>query len=120
MPGKGAHSGLLNIPYDCTTAEFNLSVGSALEIQADYLREFGQGHQVNPASRELVHTLFRRAEPVSFNSASHSITNGTETVGNPGPNSIEPAVDPTADLGVAFCVWPICPTSRSITSADMK
>ena len=72
------------------------------EIQADYLREFGQGHQVNPASREVVHTLFRRAEPVSFDSASHSITNGTETVDNPGPNSIEPAVDPTADLARCF------------------
>jgi hypothetical protein len=73
-----------------------------LEIQADHLREFGQDRQVDPASREIVHALFARAEPVSFDSASHSITNGTETAGNPGPKSIEPAVGPTGDLARCF------------------
>jgi hypothetical protein len=34
--------------------------------------------------------------------ASHSITNGTETVGNSGPKSIEPPIDPTADLARCF------------------
>ena len=72
------------------------------EIQADHLCEFRQARQVDPASREIVHALFARAEPVSFDSASHSITNGTETVGNPGPKSIEPAIDPTADLARCF------------------
>ena len=71
------------------------------EIQADYLREFRQGHQVNPASREIVHARFARTDPVS-DSASHSITNGTETVGNSAPKSIEPAVGPNADLARCF------------------
>jgi hypothetical protein len=66
------------------------------EIQADYLHEFRHARQVDPASREIVHALFARAEPVSFDLASHSIANGTETVGNSGPKSIEPPIDPTA------------------------
>ena len=72
------------------------------EIQADYVHEFRHARHVDPASREVVHALFAPAEPVSFNSASHSITNGTETVGNSGPKSIEPAVDHTADLARCF------------------
>jgi hypothetical protein len=70
------------------------------EIQADYLHEFRHARQVDPASREIVHALFARAEPVGFDS--HSITNGTETVGNSGPKSIEPTIDPTADLARCF------------------
>ena len=72
------------------------------EIQADYLHEFRHARQVDPASREIVHALFARAEPVSFDLASHSIANGTETVGNSGPKSIEPPIDPTADLARCF------------------
>jgi hypothetical protein len=32
----------------------------------------------------------------------------------------QPPVDPAAELARCFCVWQICPTSRSIASADMK
>jgi hypothetical protein len=35
------------------------------EIQADYLREFRQGRQVQAASREVVYALLGRAESVS-------------------------------------------------------
>ncbi len=72
------------------------------EIQADYLREFRQGRQVNPASRDIVHALFARAEPISFDPASPEVTKGAETVANPGPRSIEPAVGPNADLARCF------------------
>ena len=72
------------------------------EIQADYLREFRQARRVDLPSREVAYALFGRAEPVSFDSASHSITNGTETVGNSGPKSIEPTIDPAADLARCF------------------
>src|SRR5208282_2310643 len=72
------------------------------EIQADYLREFRQGHQVNPASREIVCAMFGRADPVSVSSTSHGITNGTEAVPNSGPKSGELAIDPTADLARCF------------------
>ena len=72
------------------------------DIQADYLREFWQGHQVNPASREVAHALFARADTVSFDLTSHGMTNGTDAVGNSRAKSIEPAVDPTADLARCF------------------
>ena len=72
------------------------------EIQADYVREFRQGCQVNPASREVVYALFGRADPISFDPTSHGMTNGTEAVPNSGPKSVEPVVDPAADLARCF------------------
>src|SRR5208282_303030 len=36
------------------------------EIQADHLNAFRQARQLNPASREVVHALFGRADHVSF------------------------------------------------------
>ena len=72
------------------------------EIQADYVREFRQGCQVNPASREVVYALFGRADPISFDPTSRGMTNGTEAVPNSGPKSVEPGVDPTADLARCF------------------
>ena len=36
------------------------------EIQADHLIEFRQGRQVQPASREVVHALFRQADAVDI------------------------------------------------------
>jgi hypothetical protein len=74
------------------------------EIQAAYLREFRQGRQVNPASREVVYALFGRADPVSFDGGpvSPGITNKTEAVASSGSISVEPAVDPTADLARCF------------------
>jgi hypothetical protein len=74
------------------------------EIQAAYLREFRQSRQVNPASREVVYVLFGRADPVSFDGGpvSPGITNKTEAVASSGSISVEPAVDPTADLARCF------------------
>ena len=72
------------------------------EIQADYMREFRQGCQVNPASREVVYALFGRADSISFDPTSHGMTNGTEAVPNSGPKSVEPVVDPAADLARCF------------------
>ena len=73
------------------------------EIQADHLRGFRQGRQVKPASREIVYALFGRADPVSFDpTGSHGITNETEAVPSSGSSSVEPAVDPTADLARCF------------------
>jgi hypothetical protein len=74
------------------------------EIRAAYLREFRQSRQVNPASREVVYALFGRADPVSFDGGpvSPGITNKTEAVASSGSISVEPAVDPTADLARCF------------------
>ena len=90
------------------------------EIQADYLREFRQGRQINPASREVVHALFRRRDTVSFEPTSHGITNGTETVAMRAELS-EPAVKYQRSPGRVLSTYsPIYPISRSIASADMK
>ena len=83
--------------WRATTMETGL-----FEIQADYPHEFRHARQVDSASREIIHALFARAEPVSFDSASHSVTNGTETVGNSEPKSIEPVVGPAANSRVDF------------------
>ena len=72
------------------------------EIQADYLSGFRQARQVNPASREVVHALFGRADPVSFGPTSRSVTNGTEAVSKSGPKAAVPAIDPTTDLARCF------------------
>ena len=48
--------------------------------------------------------MFGRADSVSFDRdpASHGITNGTEAVPSSVPESVESAVDPTADLARCF------------------
>ena len=88
------------------------------EIQADHLREFRQGRQVNPASREVVYAMFGRPDSsVSIDIARRHKRN-TKPDPAPGRNPLILAILPTSR--VAFCVSPICPTSRSIASADMK
>ncbi len=74
------------------------------EIQADHLREVRQARQVHPASREIVYAMFGRADPVSFDRdpIPRAISNATETEPGPGPNSVEPAADPTVDLARCF------------------
>ena len=86
-------AGLLWRLRRATTIETGL-----FEFQADYLREFREG----PASREVVYALFGRADPVSFDPTSHAITNETEAVPSSGSSSVEPAVEPTADLARCF------------------
>jgi len=63
------------------------------EIQANCLREFKQGRQVNPVSREVAYALFGRADPVSFDPTSPGKTNGTEARPSSGPKSVDPATD---------------------------
>jgi hypothetical protein len=76
---------------------------SLFEIQANYLHELRRARRVDPASREVVYALFARADSVSFDSASRSITNG-----------------PTADLARCFLRLANLPNFARIASADMK
>ena len=54
----------------------------------------GRVAKLTQPSRKVVYALFARADPVSCNPTSHGMTKGTETV--------EPGVDPTADLARCF------------------
>jgi hypothetical protein len=72
------------------------------EIQADHLIGFRQVRQVSSTSREVVHALFGRADPASFDPRSHGITDGTEAATNPGSKSVESAAEPNADLARCF------------------
>jgi hypothetical protein len=72
------------------------------EIQASHLIGFRQARQVNSTSREVVHALFGRVDPASFDPRSHDIANGTEALTDPGSKSVEPAVEPNADLARCF------------------
>jgi hypothetical protein len=45
------------------------------EIQAQHLRDYGQNRQLLPNSREVIHTVFRRAESASGDAASLSAVN---------------------------------------------
>ena len=74
------------------------------------------------ASREVVYALFGRADSGSFDAdpASHGSAHETEDV----PGSIRKSLNrpsiPPPSSRVAFCDSPICPTTRSTASADMK
>jgi hypothetical protein len=74
------------------------------EIHADHLSGFRQARRVHPASREVVHALFERADSVSFDcdTASHGITNETEDVPDSMPQSVEPTVHPNAEFARCF------------------
>jgi hypothetical protein len=63
------------------------------EIQADYQRGFMQARQVNPASREVVHALLERADPVSFDPTFHDVTNRAKARPGSGPKPVDPTVD---------------------------
>ena len=92
-------AGLLWRLRRATTMETGL-----FEIQADHLSGFRQTRQAPPASREVVYALFGRADLGSFDRdpASHGITNGTEAGPTPVPKSVEPTVDPNAELARCF------------------
>ena len=60
------------------------------EIQASHLDGFRQARQVDTASREVVHALFGRADPASFDPRSRGITNETERLTYPGSKPVEP------------------------------
>ena len=92
-------AGLLWRLRRATTMETGL-----FEIQADHLSGFRQTRQAPPASREVVYALFGRPDLGSFDRdpASHGITNGTEAGPTPVPKSVEPTVDPNAELARCF------------------
>ncbi len=72
------------------------------EIQASHLIGFRQARQVNSTPREVVHALFRPADPASFDPRSHGITDETERLTNPGAKPVEPAIQPNADFARCF------------------
>ena len=65
------------------------------EIQADYLREFRQGHHTRPKPQEIIYARFGRVDSVDADPdpASHGITNETEAQPSSGPKSVDPATD---------------------------
>jgi hypothetical protein len=83
------------------------------EIQADYLREFRQGRQIQTKSQEIIYAMFGWVDSVDADPgrASHGITNGTEAQ----PSSGSKSIDPTADLAHCFlrlANLPSCPLDR--------
>ena len=70
------------------------------EIQADYLREFRHGGQMQTKSQELTYARFGRADSVDADPdrASHGITSGTEA----RPSSWLESVDPATHLARCF------------------
>ncbi len=89
------------------------------EIQADYLREFRQGRQIQTKSQEIIYAriIYARfgwvdsvdADP---GQASQGITNGTEARPSSGPKSIDPATD-LAHCFLRLANLPSCPLDRS-------
>ena len=92
------------------------------EIQADHLSGFRQARQVHRASREVVYALFGRADSAVSTAIRHRTASRTERKPCPAPRRNRrnlPSIPPLSSR-VAFCVSPICPTTRSTASADMK
>ena len=61
--------------HRATTIETGL-----FEIQANHLTEVGQRSPLQPASREVVYALFRRADAVDVDPAAAGMTNVSEEV----------------------------------------
>jgi hypothetical protein len=74
------------------------------DIQADHLKEFRVARPAHPDSRTVVHAMFGRSDP---NANRARLRGGTRRSRRPASR-------------VAFCVWPICPISRSTGSAGMR
>ena len=70
------------------------------EIQADHLREFRQGRQTQPMSREVIYAGFGRADSVNpeLDRASVGTINGTQAL----PSSGRVFVDPATALARCF------------------
>ena len=73
------------------------------EIQANQLTEMRRTSQLQPASREVVYALFRRADLVDVgrDPAAEGMTNASEDVANSGPKSVEPDAH-TVELARCF------------------
>ena len=74
------------------------------EIQADHLSGFRQARQVQRVSREVLYSLFRAGDSVSFDHDPASIGDavGTGAAPDADPKSVEPAVNPAAELARCF------------------
>src|SRR5579863_10003759 len=74
------------------------------EIQAEQLGGFRQSHKLQPASRDVVYTLFRPAHPGghSGDAASTPTANATELLPRFDPKTEEPAADPSLHLAQCF------------------
>jgi hypothetical protein len=74
------------------------------EIQTNHMSEFRQARQVPSASQEPILAMFGRHESASFDRGG-VLPGGTHTsnfVPSPKAASVEPAVDPTAEIGRCF------------------
>ena len=65
------------------------------EIQADYLRAFGQARQTQPKSQETIYARFGWADSVDADPdrASHGLTDGTQERPGSEPKFVDPAID---------------------------
>ena len=92
------------------------------EIQADHLNGFRQARQIQQPLERLFYALFGRAKSASFDrdATPANITNGIKSFAGSAPKSVELTADPLWFSALLFCVSPICPTTRSTASADMK
>jgi hypothetical protein len=89
------------------------------DIQADYLREFRQARQAQPQAQEIIYARFGRPEfcrcrPRSI-IARHRKRNGSQA-----RLWAETRWSRQRVSHFAFCVWPICPATRSTGLAGMK
>ena len=57
---------------------------------------------MNPASREVVYALFRRADAVHVDPAAAGMTNASEEVVNSGPRPVDPHVPHTVEFARCF------------------
>src|SRR6516165_1250011 len=63
------------------------------EIQAEHLRDCRQNRQLLSDSRDVIHTVFRRADSLDAHAVSHSAVTKIETVPNSGENADAPNVE---------------------------
>jgi hypothetical protein len=66
-----------------------------LDIQANYLCEFGRALHTQTKSQEIIYARFAKVDSVDADcdQAWHGITNGIEARRSAGPRSIDPAID---------------------------
>jgi hypothetical protein len=92
------------------------------EIQAEHLRGFRRARHVLPASREVIYSLFRGADSVSYDRIRHRTASQTQRKPFRIPTWILSyllSIRPLSSRG-AFCALQTCPISRSIAWAAMK
>ena len=88
------------------------------DIQADYLREFRLGRQLNQGRRKLSMQgsgglILPMPTPIQHCTGSHKER-------KPRPARGRNPLIPPPTSHVAFCVWPICPATRSTDLAGMR